>query len=544
MKLFKNKVGRPSNKIKKQRKILLISAISLCVLLFCTMLTLIVKVDNMKAALGFVSPYVSITGDTFSNKIPKGEVANLNIKLRYYGKQNYYFKVVGHVGKSYEASSCQKFPAGSKKITYPLKVSEDNTYVSIELYNNSSCTKLYRTVTGPKYVLSDKVSNNKSKTFIATFYKNEADSIGAEKLSCTTKTSSCTIKAPTIKKDGYIINGWAISSLSLAKYKPGDTITLKKDMKFYAKTTKKMKSTIISNVVDIINSASNSINKSKISMTKYTSSWNIGSSGVVEVTTSKKDDTVTLTSSNSLVMRLDKKSNNSWKMTAIDSGTVTITATSSSGASISATYTVKPYEYLGTSRMKNGCKSKIVLNGVTIYRENGVSDSVYNSYLTDFKELPEYMKRGTKELYILTSSTYLLYYNKGSIAMTSTRQGYAVIDIKASKYDNTCYVALAHEFAHSIDHRYNHVYGTGRISENTNWTNLYNYYKNNQSKALRSYAYNSKGEFFAESYGFFFMKYHAKTHTFSKSYYSKMPYPNNLKNEMNNTLNFISNAKL
>lgn len=540
MKLFENSVGRPTNKIKKQRKIFCISAIILSALLFFTIITLLVKVENVKAALGFVSPYVSIKADTFSNKISKGDTVNLNINLKYFGKRDYYFKVAAHVGTSYETSSCQKFLKGSKKITYPLKITNDNTYVALELYNNAPCTKLYRTVTGPKFMLSDKPSNSKVKTFIATFYKNGADSIGAEKLSCTTKSSSCTIKAPSIKREGYKVNGWALNSLTVAKYKPGDTITLKKDMKFFARTTKKINSTIISDVIDIINSN----NKAKISMTKYSTNWEIGYTGNIDVVTTPDSDTVTLTSSNPFVMRLNKTGNKTWKMTAVDAGEATITATSSSGATISSVYTVSSYEYLGTSRMKKGCKSKITLNDVVIYRENGVSDSVYNAYLTDFKELPNYMKKGTKELYILTQATFNLYHNSGARGVTMSKQGYSIIDIRAEKYSSGCYNALPHEFAHAVDGRYKHVYGNGRISESKDWSNLYNYYKNHQGNVLWYNAYANKGEFFADSYAFYFMKYQAKTHTFNKSYYSNKAYPDNIKKQMYDTINFINNTSM
>ena len=264
----------------------------------------------------------------------------------------------------------------------------------------------------------------------------------------------------------------------------------------------------------------------------------------IDVVTTPDSDTVTLTSSNPFVMRLNKTGNKTWKMTAVDAGEATITATSSSGATISSVYTVSSYEYLGTSRMKKGCKSKITLNDVVIYRENGVSDSVYNAYLTDFKELPNYMKKGTKELYILTQATFNLYHNSGARGVTMSKQGYSIIDIRAEKYSSGCYNALPHEFAHAVDGRYKHVYGNGRISESKDWSNLYNYYKNHQGNVLWYNAYANKGEFFADSYAFYFMKYQAKTHTFNKSYYSNKAYPNNIKKQMYNTINFINNTSM
>ena len=46
---------------------------------------------------------------------------------------------------------------------------------------------------------------------------------------------SCTITAPSFKKDGYEILGWATTkNTSKVEYKPGDSIKLTKNMTLYA----------------------------------------------------------------------------------------------------------------------------------------------------------------------------------------------------------------------------------------------------------------------------------------------------------------------
>ena len=519
MKLFKNKVGRPSNETKKKRKIFYGLIIGLSALLIIIVTSLFININKNKAFLWFSTPYVSISDDILGSKVYSGQSVNLKIKLRYSGKKTYYYNISASVGEKTKTGNCFVFPSKTKNVSYPLTVNGNNTYISITTYKDSSCREKVNEVSSKKYTIKTS-DGEKKKIFTAYFYKNGADSIGSEKLTCVAKGNSCTVKAPNIVRKGYKVNGWSLSKYLLAKYKPGDTITLKKNMYFYAKTTK-------NNVGRLDLSL---LKRSNVTMTIYTDEWKMGTSGNVEVKSSLSSDTVSLTSSNSKVMRLEKIDTNKWKMFAVREGSATIVAKTSSGAETSKTYTVKPYSYLGTSRMKKGCKSKVVISGVTIYRENGVTDSVYNSYLTDFKELPDYMYKNVKELFILSDSTFSSIYKNSLNAdgITISERGYAVVDIRGNNYTKGCFGTIPHEFAHALDYGYSIVNGTGKLSSRNDWKNMYNYYNKNRSLAMRTYSYSNNSEFFADSYAFYFLKFQAKTHTFKNSWHSKYKYPQKL----------------
>ncbi len=80
-------------------------------------------------------------------------------------------------------------------------------------------------------------SSKNMKTFTAKFEKNGADSIDVKngELSCNTLNGSCSITAPSFKKDGYEILGWSTDKKATkAEYKPGDIIKLTKDITLYA----------------------------------------------------------------------------------------------------------------------------------------------------------------------------------------------------------------------------------------------------------------------------------------------------------------------
>ena len=80
-------------------------------------------------------------------------------------------------------------------------------------------------------------SSKDMKTFTAKFEKNGADSIDVKngELSCNTLNDSCSITAPSFKKDGYEVLGWSTDKKAIkAEYKPGDIIKLTKDITLYA----------------------------------------------------------------------------------------------------------------------------------------------------------------------------------------------------------------------------------------------------------------------------------------------------------------------
>lgn len=547
MNIFKNGVGRPSNEIKRKRTILVSCIIAFFILLFLLIFTLTYKnSNNNKAGLGFIYPYVSITDNNSNTYVPKNSTIDLEFKIKYYNKKDYYFKIVYNSDGNNTEGKCTKLYPGSKKANYSLPVYYDNTYISLTLYKDSSCTDVFETYKSKIYKIEDNKTTtkttttkyNKTKTFTATFHKNGATKIGKEKISCTTTSNSCSIKAPTIIREGYNINGWSTSIIFVAKYKVGDTITLTKNTNFYAKTSKKNKNNVSTSKVT---TASKSI-----SMTKFVENWIIGSSGIIKVTTTPSNDKVTVTSSNNKVMRIEKIDNNSWQMTSLTDGKVTITAKSSSGSTVSYNYTVEPqkYYYLGTDRIKNGVKKTQKIDDITIYIENGVKKDIYNNYINDLKEIPDYMKCGVKEIYILTKNTFeYLTSSTTYVGLTRSRYGSAIIDVKAEKYDGSRFTTLIHELAHTMDFRYNYKELDGYLSSSSEWKKLFNKYKSNQQKALNSYAYNNELEFFASSFEYYYLKNMSKRHEFKDSNLKNYKFPSDIKKQVEESIKIFKNLK-
>ena len=99
-------------------------------------------------------------------------------------------------------------------------------------------------LTKPKKIETTK---NATAGWTVTFDKNGAKSISKSKISCPSK-ASCNVTLPRISRGGYTILGWATSSTAKkAQYKVGRRITLTKNMKLYAITSKKLTATFDKN---------------------------------------------------------------------------------------------------------------------------------------------------------------------------------------------------------------------------------------------------------------------------------------------------------
>ena len=105
---------------------------------------------------------------------------------------------------------------------------------------------------GATYTLS---SNGKSltatvtgKTYVATFNKNGADSVGSASISCTVTTgSNCSVTAPSITRSGYTIIGWNTSASAQTGYSVNTSITLTGNVTYNAITKKDVTVTFYKN---------------------------------------------------------------------------------------------------------------------------------------------------------------------------------------------------------------------------------------------------------------------------------------------------------
>lgn len=239
MKIFKNKVGRPSNEIIKKRRIIT-SLVCLFVIILGVSLYFILNnnITNNRASIFNSSPVLKVTPLFSKREVAKGTVVNYSIRIKNLTTERYYYMFTVNMGNQSQSTACTEFSNINKLKKYNLKISHNNTFIKYAIYYDSNCTKEYKSgKTRPVNIKEITTTTGKTKTLTAKFKANGADSIGDKTLSCTTKTGTCTVKAPTIARKGYKILGWSEGLLLSSKYKVGDEITLKKrTTTFYAKT--------------------------------------------------------------------------------------------------------------------------------------------------------------------------------------------------------------------------------------------------------------------------------------------------------------------
>ena len=252
---------------------------------------------------------------------------------------------------------------------------------------------------------------------------------------------------------------------------------------------------------------------SSISMTKFTTDWNSGYSGVVTVTVVPSNATVKVTSSNPSVMSVNKISNTQWKLRSIGNGTATITASASNDKKISYTYNVK-HEYPTAYEMiKNNNYETKKAGIVTVHFEKTCSEKSKTNIINFINKLPTYAKKSSQVVYVMTKSTWNKNGYQDGVAGWANMGSVPYIWIPCSNdYSNqTDNYALYHEYGHAIDAHYGAVSGAGLISNGKDFTTLFNNTykyvsqngcskKSNKCVILRGYAYTSNAEFFAESY--------------------------------------------
>lgn len=250
-----------------------------------------------------------------------------------------------------------------------------------------------------------------------------------------------------------------------------------------------------------------------ISMTQFTSTWNSGSYGTINVQVVPSNSTVTVTSSNPSVMSVYKINNTQWKLKAIANGTATITASASNGKKISYTYNVK-HEYPSAYEMiKNNNYESKKAGVVTVYFEKTCSEKSKTNIINFINKLPTYAKKSSQVVYVMTKPTWNKNgYQEGVAGWASMGAvPYIWIPCDRDYSDESDNYALYHEYGHAVDAHYGALSGAGFISNGKDFATLYNNTyryvsqngcskKSNKCIILRGYAYTSNAEFFAESY--------------------------------------------
>lgn len=513
----------------KNKKIIIIILITV-IILIGTLIGYVKTTGKDISSKGFraiLLPSVIYTDNVSGIYVNKDSKFKVTVTLKYFGMNKYYYKRFAYSGKNVsQLNNCTLVKSGNYT-QYSLNMKSDDIRVDTIIYKDSNCTKKVINYNSLTYKPKSNSSNSSSavKTFTVTFKKNGATSIGSERLSCSTSSSSCTVTAPSIIRNGYMIVGWGSSIISnTAKYKVGEKIVLTRNTTLYAITKKTTQSS----------------SKNRITMTKYNENWTVGHSGALTVTTTPKNLDYTITSSNESVMILEK-TKTSWRLTSVGPGVATITAKTSTGESVSYTYKVSGTYLSGTARLKKGGKLFKVVDGVNVYAENACATSTINKYVADLNEQPNFIKKVIKNIYLLSESTYKnVNPQAGSVAIASAHITQYSADINCDKY----YIgALPHELGHIIDYKYK-VYNEGDYMSNSSlWAGLYNEYYNKVMRIDYS-TFDNKQEFFADAYTFYFQKVLAKTNPIQNGYYNNYVYPDKIKNNMALTLEQLKSLNM
>lgn len=211
MKLFENGVGRPTNEIKKKRKIFVVSIVCISFLiLFCTSLYLYGSINN-KASI-FSKPIVLYADDLLGSRAPKGTNIRVRARFSYIGTRTYYYEIKEKKKNEkliVDGKTCNMVPS-DKKVYFSFLLHEDKTQFETTIYGDANCTSKISSFNSRKYYL--KKTSNKIK--ITTKKK-----ISTTKIKTTTKRNINIIKDITMTKynDNWDIGGEGVVTVNLKK---------------------------------------------------------------------------------------------------------------------------------------------------------------------------------------------------------------------------------------------------------------------------------------------------------------------------------------
>lgn len=572
MKLFENKVGRPSNETLKKRRVFKIGIIIGFVIIFSSCFLLgYFNIINLR---GYAAKdEVNLCKDTkiyISDKsrvyykgsgkyyIWNPTVSNGRIRITkrkaYAGKK---LLVAGWVNTSnltcsnYEkgdvnmdgnitatdANLILQHVAGTKKLTsQQLTLADVNDDGKVTA---SDSKRILEMVAGITVIPETKVEESS----ISIVRSSDTLKVGDEKtVLVTMKKLTDTFEVESSNSSVLRVTNKLYRSFKLKAEGEGKaTITIKSKK---SGQTESYEYNVVKNSSDPVTTSASNSTATTISMTKFTDEWQFGATPTASVTLKTSGDTFEVSSSNPNAIIITNKTNTSYKLSAIGEGSSTITAKSiKTGQTVSYTYKVKPYKLPDNSRFgsNKNIKTKVV-EDTTIYYENSCSTTVLNSYIDDIKYIKamddvknnkDYPFKAVKAIYIVTKASFDKANPGYSNSPAVTHAGaISYIDIKCDKYTKT---SVAHELGHAIDYRYGAINGT---MLSNSFKNLYNKYVGLKSnRPLRDYSYEKTVdnapyvEFFADSY----------TSYMGKATWSN--FPGELKTEVKNAINKVINLQ-
>lgn len=439
----------------------------------------------------------------------------------------------------------------NKKIKYLLCILLVISGVLIgNLYSKEILTK-------PKKI---ETTNNTTAGWTVTFDKNGAKTISKSKISCPSK-ATCNVTLPRIIRSGYTILGWATSSTAKkAQYKVGTTISITKNTKLYAITSKKLKATFNLNGAKKVGAAS-----ATCTLYNKTSSCSVTTPSITAASGFKVLGWAKEAKSTKATIKIDKplKLKENISLYAVTRSTKGCKITFEKNNATNLSYYQKTYyKYNGSkyctitdvpyiykegyeicgffqTSIENLINKQIAgdstywaypclerrkkpLTIATTYMVDNIAVDVeknsevyynvysqYLEYLNQIKPIMPYLFHTKGKISIISEDTYNdIWKGSDTAGMSYGYDGFINMDINIPSSKFITHYTLGtfvHELAHAWD---NHFYvKTGkRISEQSDIINVYNKYKEQKSgkRPLRDYSYTNEREFVADTVSFYF----------------------------------------
>lgn len=220
MKLFENKVGRPSNEILRKRKIFCVSVICLVLLI-------------VGLAIGFLTYHNTnrLSGGIFDFGKKKYTIKyNLNGSVAS-------VKLIDNCTVSEKDSCSVKLPKITPKAGYEVIGWSEKKDGTDQIYKVGTDLTINKDTT--MYAITKKKGSSNTfgrKKFAVTFDKNESLLIGTQSRSCITLQDNCNIILPAIvSKPGFKVIGWSTDKEGNKEiYKVGQILNIKENITLYA----------------------------------------------------------------------------------------------------------------------------------------------------------------------------------------------------------------------------------------------------------------------------------------------------------------------
>ena len=452
MKLFKNKVGRPSNDVLRKRKMFYLGGTAG---VFLILLMVVLSLSNLST--------LSLSGA--AQNFDKGEKINISSKTKVYLTKTSKLslakaKGIFYVRDIYEKSNRVKISKKSKGIALGWVDADEIEKIATEIQDPTSS----------KYEIGD-VNRDKKIT--------EADAKLVQEYVAGIKSLTTEQKLlADINKDGKITAADSSLILSIAKERIKISVDFSRTATILGRT---------------------SYHRVTLKTDGDTFEVDISKPNVVMISES---------SANSFTLRAIDSGTSVITVRSVKTGEkVTFNYTV-------PPYELPSTNRFGANESKLVSKGK--KNGIPVYAENTCDSNIVNKYILDIYALKKYAAKPIKGIYIVSSDSIKNAHGSGdliggkAIATGDYGVGYGVIDINCKQYDE---YKIYHEAAHVIDFRYKSYYNKYVSEDFEQLRAQYNPGYNGTPQYLRAQSYNHYTEFFADAYVMYLGKTNWKTNS-------------------------------